>query len=489
MFEIHAPAGIVIPTFVEIPFNSTSSFSSTTTTSASKITTPASSFSSATTLKAATLSSKTPSTTITTITNATAVTPSITTATVSTTTTNTTTPTYPTTAVATTTTEKVTTKANEKVKVLSLHDFNNPATRPRFLAEMRESLIELGTFYIKDHGLTTEMTAGAMKSIQDYFALPLEEKKKMLIGNSRHFRGYKLIGEEFTNNQVDHREQLQFGPEQSALSSFVPTQSPDYQGLQGPNQWPASTLALLPAFQPQVIEFMHQLETLSHRLMEAVALSLGQSAHYFRDLFGANPYYRLKAAKYPSVKNTKAATIGCGAHKDTGFLTVLLQDMVGGLQGQIPATGEWMDTRPVPETFIVTMGEAMERLTGGLYQATVHRVLNNTSGQDRYSIPFFFDPALDTRVPNQIENLDRSARLDFSNAQTREELPKTDGENFCGLGITTQDNVSLPSTASASSSRQPAVDEEEGWSSGAHVFETVHRCHPEVYARWYTREE
>ncbi|KAG0057656.1 hypothetical protein BGZ89_001815, partial [Linnemannia elongata] len=219
MFEIHAPAGIVIPTFVEIPFNSTSSFSSTTTTSASKITTPASSFSSATTLKAATLSSKTPSTTITTITNATAVTPSIATATVSTTTTNTTTPTYPTTAVATTTTEKVTTKANEKVKVLSLHDFNNPATRPRFLAEMRESLIELGTFYIKDHGITTEMTAGAMKSIQDYFALPLEEKKKMLIGNSRHFRGYKLIGEEFTNNQVDHREQLQFGPEQSALSS------------------------------------------------------------------------------------------------------------------------------------------------------------------------------------------------------------------------------------------------------------------------------
>lgn len=292
---------------------------------------------------------------------------------------------------------------------------------------------------------------------------------------------FLLLGEEFTNNQVDHREQLQFGPEQSALSSFIPAHSPDYQGLQGPNQWPASTLDLLPTFQPHILEFMHQLETLSHRLMEAIALSLGQPAHYFRDLFGSTPYYRLKAAKYPSVKDTKAATIGCGAHKDTGFLTVLLQDMVGGLQGQIPATGEWMDTRPVPDTFIVTMGEAMERMTGGLYQATVHRVLNNMSGQDRYSIPFFFDPALDTRVPNQIESLDRSTRLDFSNAQTREELPT---ETFCGLGITTQDNVSLPAGAAA-------VDEEDerSWSSGAHVFETVHRCHPEVYARWYTREE
>ncbi|KAG0369156.1 hypothetical protein BGX24_002522 [Mortierella sp. AD032] len=354
---------------------------------------------------------------------------------------------------------------------------------------MRESLMELGTFYIKDHGIKAEMTSDAMKSVQDYFALPLEEKKKMLIGNSRHFRGYKLIGEEFTNNQVDHREQLQFGPEQPAIDSFTPTISPDYQGLQGPNQWPASTLACLPTFQPTVLEFMDQLEALSHRLMEAVALSLGQSAHYFRDLFGATPYYRLKAAKYPSVKNSKAATIGCGAHKDTGFLTVLFQDMVGGLQGQLPATGEWMDTRPVPETFIVTMGEAMERLTGGLYQATVHRVLNNTSGQDRYSIPFFFDPTLDTRVPNQIENLDRAACLDFTHAQTREELSMATfdaEETFCGLGITTEDNLSLP--AAASSSRSTA-DDEDRWSSGAHVFETVHRCHPEVYARWYCREQ
>ncbi|KAF9126944.1 hypothetical protein BGW39_006218 [Mortierella sp. 14UC] len=477
MSEIHAPAGIVIPTFVEIPFASISS-SSTIEAPAKAIAPPPSSTSSS-----AAISSKTPSTTITTIATATEV-ASANTSTAQTPINN------PFATIATTTTAKVATKPNEKCKILSLQDFNNPATRPRFLADMRESLMELGTFYIKDHGITAEMTSGAMKSVQDYFALPLEEKKKMLIGNSRHFRGYKLIGEEFTNNEVDHREQLQFGPEQPAIASFNPTISPDYQGLQGPNQWPASTLACLPSFQPTVLEFMDQLETLSHRLMEAVALSLGQSPHYFRDLFGATPYYRLKAAKYPSVNNSQAATIGCGAHKDTGFLTVLFQDMVGGLQGQIPATGEWMDTRPVPETFIVTMGEAMERLTGGLYQATVHRVLNNTSGQDRYSIPFFFDPTLDARVPNQIENLDRATRLDFTHAQTREELPAADTticqveESFCGLGITTEDNVSLPAAAAPSSSKQ-----EEHWSSGAHVFDTVHRCHPEVYARWYCREQ
>ncbi|KAF9961794.1 hypothetical protein BGZ72_001710 [Mortierella alpina] len=355
-----------------------------------------------------------------------------------------------------------------KVKTLSLKDFHNRETRPRFLREMRESLMEIGTFYIKDHGISTAMTAGAMKTVQEYFALPLEEKKKMLIGNSRHFRGYKLM--------VDHREQLQFAPEQPIIPSFNPSVSPDYEGLQGPNQWPASTLALVPNFQPSILEFMDELERLSQQLMAAVALSLGLKESFFRELFGKDPYYRLKCAKYPSV--SKASTIGCGAHKDTGFLTVLLQDMVGGLQGQDPATGQWMDTRPIPETFIVTMGEAMEKLTGGLYHATVHRVLNNTSGQDRYSIPFFFDPALNVRVPHSLPSLNKSAQLDFCKTvvdETDSESEESARGLISGLGI---------SSATESSSRT----DEETWSNGAHIFETVHRCHPEVYTRWYGRE-
>ncbi|ORZ11665.1 hypothetical protein BCR41DRAFT_338378 [Lobosporangium transversale] len=219
---------------------------------------------------------------------------------------------------ATTITETTSATSRVSIKSLSLKDFLSPETRAGFLIEMRESLMEIGTFYIKDHGIPPELTASAMKVIQQYFALPLNEKKKMLIGNSRHFRGYKLIGQEFTNDQVDHREQLQFGPERPVIESFKPTISPDYEGLQGPNQWPASTLACLPDFKSCVLEFMNQLEILSQNLMEAIALSLGlEDASYFRTLFGEQPYYRLKCAKYPSVDKPK--TIGCGAHKDTGF--------------------------------------------------------------------------------------------------------------------------------------------------------------------------
>ncbi|KAF9132686.1 hypothetical protein BGW39_011549 [Mortierella sp. 14UC] len=362
---------------------------------------------------------------------------------------------------------------------------------------MRHSLTTIGTFYIKDHGVATELTTGAMQSVRDYFSLPLEEKKKMMIDNSRHFRGYKLIGEELTNNQVDHREQLQFAPEQAPLDPFAPTVSPNYHGLQGPNQWPATTLAAVPELQSTILKFMDELETLSHHIMEAVALSLGLEASYFKDMFGENPYYRLKCAKYPSVD--KAATIGCGAHKDTGFLTVLLQDMVGGLQGQDPVSGQWMDTRPILDTFIVTMGEAIERMTGGLYHATIHRVLNNTSGQDRYSIPFFFDPSLNAKIPHRIPQVSVGrnpkvlapsksflslVRESDSGSEDDELEGKMDALNIHGEAA----NARIEGEV-VFASEEIAQPTSGTWSNGEHIFETVHRCHPEVFDRWYTTPE
>ncbi|KAF9109905.1 hypothetical protein BGX27_007008 [Mortierella sp. AM989] len=372
------------------------------------------------------------------------------------------------------------------IKTLSLQEYFCLKTRPRFLCDLRESLTKIGTFYIKDHGVPTQVTAGAMKTIREYFALPLEEKKRMLIGNSRHFRGYKLMGEEITNNQVDHREQLQFGPEQPANDTFVPTVSPDYEGLHGPNQWPLTTLALIPELKHCILEYMAHLEILSQHLMEAVALSLNLEATYFRDLFGETPFYRLKCAKYPSVQ--KDATIGCGAHKDTGFLTVLLQDMVGGLQGQDPATRLWMDTRPIPDTFIVTMGESVEKLTGGLYHATVHRVLNNTSGRDRYSIPFFFDPTLDAKIPHRI-SIPRMASFKRSRSSASSmsisSLSMSPLTSLSDSDSSSDEDKGIESLIDRLDISDGGESGHKSWSNGEHIFQTVRRCHPEVYSRWY----
>jgi isopenicillin N synthase-like dioxygenase len=87
---------------------------------------------------------------------------------------------------------------------------------------------------------------------------------------------------------------------------------------------------------------------------------------------------------------------GVGEHTDYGLLTLLAQDGTGGLAVRTPHG--WVDAPPIPGTFICNIGDMLDRLTGGWYRSTPHRV-RNTSGRDRLSFPFFFDPDFCAEVP------------------------------------------------------------------------------------------
>jgi isopenicillin N synthase-like dioxygenase len=52
----------------------------------------------------------------------------------------------------------------------------------------------------------------------------------------------------------------------------------------------------------------------------------------------------------------------------------------------------WIPAPPIPNTLVVNVGGFLERATNDHFQSTVHRVINRT-GDERYSIPFFFNPS------------------------------------------------------------------------------------------------
>jgi len=83
-------------------------------------------------------------------------------------------------------------------------------------------------------------------------------------------------------------------------------------------------------------------------------------------------------------------------HTDYGAITILWQDEIGGLQVRNRA-GKWIDAPPIEDTFVINIGDMLQRWSNDLFVSTPHRVLN-TSGHDRYSIPVFYDPDYDTVV-------------------------------------------------------------------------------------------
>jgi isopenicillin N synthase-like dioxygenase len=176
-----------------------------------------------------------------------------------------------------------------------------------------------------------------------------------------------------------------------------PDPSSPWTRLEGPNQWPAS----LPGLRPVLLGWLAEATSLAIRLVRAFAAALGQDEDVFAPIYRDRPNQLLKIIRYPgrdaAGDNDGSAGQGVGPHKDGGFVTVLLQDTQAGLQ--VETDRGWIDAPPVPDTFIVNVGELLELASNGYLRANVHRVISPPSATDRLSIAFFLGADLDSPVP------------------------------------------------------------------------------------------
>jgi isopenicillin N synthase-like dioxygenase len=107
----------------------------------------------------------------------------------------------------------------------------------------------------------------------------------------------------------------------------------------------------------------------------------------------------LRMIRYPPhPADADEQTFGAGVHTDWGALTILAQDVHGGLEVCMP-DGSWVEATPKEACLVVNLGDMIPRWTNGLYHSNPHRVRNRYSnGLPRYSIPFFYEPDYMARI-------------------------------------------------------------------------------------------
>jgi isopenicillin N synthase-like dioxygenase len=237
------------------------------------------------------------------------------------------------------------------------------------------------------------------------FALPEADIRKLWRWNfdpaqTNVYRGWFPL----QNGLPTYKEGIDMGPDIAYGAGVVVPSDPLREATPLPPEH------VLPGWQVCARDYYLAMVRLSEALMHSVARGLGLPEHYFDDAFEGG-VSTLRLLHYPvrppeSFEGVAASEVWtvhrdephyllARAHVDTGFITLLAQDGVSGLQAQ-HLDGSWIDVPPEEATLAVNFGKVLERWTGGAIRATRHRVLG--SGRARHSIPFFYEARVDAVI-------------------------------------------------------------------------------------------
>lgn len=276
----------------------------------------------------------------------------------------------------------------EQIPVIDIAPFRDGSNKTGVVNAVRTAAEDNGFLYISGHGVPQELIDRAFAQSAEFFALPDAVKASVKI-NSSH-RGY--IG--FNNSTYSDKVKPNFN--ETFLMGFdLGPDDPDVAAgvaMHGPNQWPAGHAE----FRATIEAYHSTLLEVGFVMLRIFGLALDLTEDFFLPQF-KKPMPFVRLLHYPPQPATRAENeYGIAPHTDYGFMTILAQDSVGGLQVK-RRDGGWIDATYMPGTFVVNIADMLMQWTNDRWVSTPHRVIN-TTGRERYSIPFFFDPTYQTVV-------------------------------------------------------------------------------------------
>ena len=261
-----------------------------------------------------------------------------------------------------------------KISNVPTIDFQTAKTDPSQLKLLDSACRDHGFFLLKNHGM--QSTINDMWQASEWFFKQPRKDKLAITRTESIPLGY--YDRELTKQKRDLKEVFDF--------MLPKVDGEDF------NQWPKDQ-----DFKNVMLHFFQEASTVAAQTLDLLFYALNNDQITLP--VGESKTSNARLNFYPisdpldSSDQAKVSELGDMAlnhHTDPGILTLLIQDMTGGLQAKSKESG-WIDIEPEEDTIVVNLGDAMQVWSNDQYVAAIHRVLKRTNNS-RYSTPYFYNP-------------------------------------------------------------------------------------------------
>lgn len=257
--------------------------------------------------------------------------------------------------------------------------------RAAVVSAVRAAAAEWGFFQVTGHGVAPEVASAAVRAARAFHETPGGEGSE----KARLYSRDPAMAVKYNCNFDLHQSKLANWRDTLYLR-MAPHPPP-------PADMPDSCRDVF-------FEYAEQVRNLWDKLFGLLSEALGLNTSHLSDM-GCNKGQMILCHYYPPCPEPSHA-VGTTRHSDSGFLTVLLQDAVGGLQ--ILHGDRWLDVTPIPGAFIVNVGDLLQMVSNDRFRSVEHRVVLGAAkdaAMARVSIACFPSDPDSTRVYGPIKEL------------------------------------------------------------------------------------
>jgi isopenicillin N synthase-like dioxygenase len=286
--------------------------------------------------------------------------------------------------------------AGIEVPIIDLAPYlrGEPGALERTAATLGEASETLGFYFIGSHGVPQPLIDRVFAETERFHALPLERKLAVKVTD-------RIVGYLPQGGQTQRTSAYGKSKHPDTSSSYYIRQewAKDHPDVLAKKPWIFENKWIegLLGFKETMLEYYGVMSKLVFKLLRLQSAALGMGPDYLPSHNAFRPpVYNLRLLHYPPREQTLEGQFGIGPHTDYGYLTILAQERVPGLE-ILTRDERWIEAPALEGHFLVNNSDMCRFWTNDRFRSAPHRVINKT-GQRRHSIPFFTATRSDVKL-------------------------------------------------------------------------------------------